>query len=686
MADRKGTGTPKQASKTARKRREAGAAGGSITGSLVVDEGGAPVAGVEVAAVSLQRPEVDYRGTTDADGRYRIGGLPPGTYKVEIVRRVVTHADRRWEPTIPSMVVEVGADAAVAMESFRLREEEHLIDGVVQGPDAEGVAGANVEVYRQESGTGTWDFMETLATDEAGVYRYQAPEPGSYRLRFLDEHGDAVDLVNVDVGSPINVPFRFSNPFRKERDVDESPPPVQSGEAPPPGGGEAPPSGGGSGRMNGWSALPSTNDFPILTEEIDLGQAARPTLPRSGTRSADQTVEQQLRDVLGWRPRAGDAKGFLAALDQAFTCEEVEGHTECRWTPRSYAVEVRADMGAITGAQASIYNRAKATLDDALPLLDGLKPLIPDYDPENVTAIRAIVRTQLTELVEELGVEGGPRVARVNQLFDFLLGPPSASDEKVRDFLVSRVASDGVQDLAQVVGGNLGALRDRFGLRRGRINTIDEEQNYTNFLIVVEYVITLETSWLLQIPFFTLPSDDDRGPEPYLGTRLVLLSRDLEVVGESVHEVEFAMNSVFLGPTERQTMRLRFPTSETGSFLRCAGYPSMFVADLLGWVERFATEEGPQLIEVGGKQGLANFRDTAELLECLVRAARTEPAGLQATMPAAYARPRVQRALDELATQLRSAADDVGGILAPEDDSDGSRLDKRQLRDRRPYE
>jgi hypothetical protein len=161
--------------------------------------------------------------------------------------------------------------------------------------------------------------------------------------------------------------------------------------------------------------------------------------------------------------------------------------------------------------------------------------------------------------------------------------------------------------------------------------------------------------------------------EPFLGTQLVLVSRDLEVVAESVHEVEFAMDSVFLGPSERQTLELRFPPGSASGRLQRrrlaspGGSPPMFVSELLTWVQRFATEEGRKLIDDGGKQGVVAFRPTIVLLEALVRDARVAPAGAQdpTRMPAAYRRPRVQRALTELASQLADTAARVEQIRAP---------------------
>jgi hypothetical protein len=423
-----------------------------------------------------------------------------------------------------------------------------------------------------------------------------------------------------------------------------------------------PPGGGGGGGGTGGGGSPATtelNDFPFLTEEVDLGGRAGPAQPGGGVGAVGQTVERALRDVLGWRPRASDPKGFQAALLQAFTSEEVAGHTEYHWNPRGYAVEIQADLGAVTGAQASLYTRAKAAVDQVLPLLDGLEPLRVDFDPENVSAIRAIVRSQLTELVKELGVEGGPRVQRIDQLFFFLLGDTIvAADPTAR------------RDPDQA-GGSLGILRDRFGLQRFRINELQEEETFSNFLILVDHVVSLAESWDAQREFFV------RGStlvEPFLGTQLVLLSRDLEVIAESVHEVEFALDSVFLGPSERQTLELRFPPDPASSAgLRSGAMvirssPPMFVSELLSWVERFATEEGRQLIDEGGKQAIAvAFRPTILLLQALVRQARVAPAGAQdpTRMPDAYRRPRVQRALAELENQLANAAARVEQIRAP---------------------
>ena len=101
---------------------------------------------------------------------------------------------------------------------------------------------------------------------------------------------------------------------------------------------------------------------------------------------------------------------------------------------------------------------------------------------------------------------------------------------------------------------------------------------------------------------------------PFFGTQLVLLSRQLSVVAESVNEVRFTLDSVFIGPAERQTLQIRFSPSDDP--------PPMFLEDLLTWIDSFAAEEGPRLIQDGGKFAVGeSFGPIATELQQLVRLA-----------------------------------------------------------------
>jgi hypothetical protein len=362
--------------------------------------------------------------------------------------------------------------------------------------------------------------------------------------------------------------------------------------------------------------------YPILTEEVRHPGPYRstPNVPADTTQYG-KVVETALRDILGWRVKNNDPKGFVAALNQSFHLADVEGHTEWRWMPHTYAID--AELGAVTGAQAALYARAKAAINQALPLLNGLKTLLPASDEQDVEAMSAIIRSSLTELVSELGEEGGPILSRVDQYFEQLLGQdPNAN----------------LKDSEQV-GGQLGRLRDAFGLVRKNVNTIAEEQDLTNFLILVDYVNSLKLTWNAQKHFF-----DRQGTDVFLGTQLVLLSRTLAVVAESVQEAYFAMDSVFLGPAERRVTKLNLGKG-----------PPIFIGELLSWVERFALEEGPRLLKEAGKEGIIQaFSPTVAKLNNLVEAA-AEVAGDDSTNPTpGFHTPRVQRAFEELSAHLNT--------------------------------
>jgi hypothetical protein len=152
--------------------------------------------------------------------------------------------------------------------------------------------------------------------------------------------------------------------------------------------------------------------------------------------------------------------------------------------------------------------------------------------------------------------------------------------------------------------GTLGDIRDVLGLRQiagpGRftsyINTVDDETNVTNFRIVVDYANSLWNGWSNSIPFFV-----NFRTTPFLGTQLVIISRQLGVVSEAVDEVRFVLDSVFIGPSERQTVAIDFRTLGPGVF---DDVPPIFLEDLLSWMQSFVTEEAPAVIQSGGKFGL----------------------------------------------------------------------------------
>lgn len=56
---------------------------GSIAGRII-DAAGAPVSGASVTVADSPQPVSDIAALTSADGRFRLGRLPPGPYKIAV--------------------------------------------------------------------------------------------------------------------------------------------------------------------------------------------------------------------------------------------------------------------------------------------------------------------------------------------------------------------------------------------------------------------------------------------------------------------------------------------------------------------------------------------------------------------------------------------------------------------------
>jgi hypothetical protein len=404
--------------------------------------------------------------------------------------------------------------------------------------------------------------------------------------------------------------------------------------------------------------------LPTSDQIFGLGRQTSVTTTESSGGSLQQVVDNAFNRVLGHAVRTGNGNAFKDSLNQAFTLQENNGNTTYIWNPRSYTTTNLELGGAITGAQASLYHRAKAALKEILPILDGLYELDPAADDQNREAVRSIVRTEIIELVNEFGVPQGPRVQRVDSLFQLLIG------------------SENTSRLSEQIGGQLKDLADSFGLRRSRINTVDEERNFGNFLIIKDYLVSLRQSWN---DFLSVQLG---GGGAFVGTQLVLLSQALSVMAESVRETYRIMDLVFLGPEERQSVFIDFTLARAGGMPGGIAFPlpdntgysiqdtlqlvpAMDLERLLSWAMRFATEEGPTLARSGGKLGIANvIAKTAEKLMILLQAASYVPVrnsafkragALRALRDLAFQTYQVQRLAQELIPpSISGQPDDVG--------------------------
>ena len=560
--------------------------------------------------------------TTDSTGVYRFSDLLPGPATLRFRELAPDNSGAVWElrPGQRSLQnLSISGGQPIMADPVAYQPETHSIEQevLIDGKPAEGIL---VDVRPK----GAHYAIQSQRTGKDGKVFFLLQSAGNYDVTVYPDPAAAggPQVNHVQVNSPAKPPaINLPNPV----------------------------GGGGGPAQNGGRADIDLQAYPVLTEEVPAGVLPASTRQGTagsigGTSALGQAADKAIREVLSWRTKSDDSKGFLAALGQAFDLKEVEGHTEWTWTPRSYTVQT--DMGAVTGAQASIYTRAKVALDQSMPLLDGLYPLVPNVEAEDLATVQSVVRTQFTALVNEFGTVGGPRVSRVDELFQLLLGhedpdlPPTRPEE--------------------IVKGSLGKVRQRFGFQRRYVTTVDDEQNFTNYLILVDYVIGLNHSWIHDKDYF-IRNGIQPGFSPFFGTQLVLLSRALDVVVQAVRDAYFAMDSVFMGDAERQVAQLDFaglivkvPNPRTGSPELHTFKPrtsGLFVAELLDWVDRAASDELPRLLQDAGKDGLESLQLVTDRLRKFVHGAIVPPQKAP-SLPPGYHTPRVKRAMQLLADGL----------------------------------
>lgn len=183
------------------------APGGAIAGTITA-EGGTAVPGATVVALRhtgpLMRVPQAQATVFDADGEYRLEGLPPGIY--DVVGGAAGHA------LVRARDVEVGA-AEVEL-SLSLPAGGRITGRVVDETTGEPVALARVEVERSlAAGPSVAPLRASALSDDAGAFEIVGVEPGrtsihAYALGYAPRSLSGVEVeAGADAG-PVEVSLR----------------------------------------------------------------------------------------------------------------------------------------------------------------------------------------------------------------------------------------------------------------------------------------------------------------------------------------------------------------------------------------------------------------------------------------------------------------------------------------------
>lgn len=213
---------------------------------------------------------------------------------------------------------------------------------------------------------------------------------------------------------------------------------------------------------------------------------------------------------------------------------------------RRGVVPTDTGVGQIRGTQATYYQQVNKIRDAAFELLNMLVCQLRDCDEEEIDFLKENIRTTVSDIVAEIGREGGALPKRVDVLFDTL-----------------REDLDALED-ALGVGAPLGDQKE--------MDIAQREENQRNFRLLNESLI---------VGAFSLQNVSNQYRVEIVqarGTLLATLLRTVEAIADSVQGIYSLMDSVRLGAVDRRV------TIVTGATT---------VEQLLSWIETSASTEWP---------------------------------------------------------------------------------------------
>ncbi|MGB0384201.1 MAG: carboxypeptidase regulatory-like domain-containing protein [Ardenticatenaceae bacterium] len=180
--------------------------GGHITGSITNADGN-PVPDIAVEVYQYHETEqvwlsIHY-GHTDGSGRYDVGGLQSGTYRVGFFDWQSRYVSEFYNdaPDLQSATdIEVTEAQTTSGIDAQLGEGGH-ITGTVRAPDGSALPSVSIEVHRLDS-NGQWVWAGWGETNFDGHYDVSGLNTGTYRIGFFDwasgylpeYYNDALDL------------------------------------------------------------------------------------------------------------------------------------------------------------------------------------------------------------------------------------------------------------------------------------------------------------------------------------------------------------------------------------------------------------------------------------------------------------------------------------------------------------
>lgn len=372
----------------------------------------------------------------------------------------------------------------------------------------------------------------------------------------------------------------------------------------------------------------------------------------SSASSLERQVDSAIAQALRKTPGRG-ATNFVKALNAAYA--RSENGQPATATSRSQVVLYNSDgngkssgLGELSTRQLAIHRQTSIIAADALKILEELHPFTPDADNDRVEALRSLIQSQITLLVEEFGRADEPRSARVESALKSLR-------EYVNEF------------------GKQAQLNDPM-----LVAILDDENQTTKFELLRSYTKSISQAW-------TNYYQPGKSSQPFsLSERVDRARVLLPIVSQANIDFSDALESVGLSESERRSRASLFSTlnvdgiketetyrkdSDSRELVRVAErtpigkwLPDITVSDLIDWLDRFSNMEAPSALE--SSYGIDFVTDQADRLFWTIAAIVAHLSttssfgqGSKSMLEQILSNERVRWSLDNLLSQLQALAD-----------------------------
>ncbi len=243
-------------------------------------------------------------------------------------------------------------------------------------------------------------------------------------------------------------------------------------------------------------------------------------------------------------------------------------------------------VGQLSTKQAILYREASLVAGDFLKILEGLETFVPEADKEEVEALRALIRSEISILVEEFGRVDEPRATRVHAYLTALKS-------------------------------NLDKLKSRGFFEPKEVTIISDETQTAGFFLLEKYAVILQDIWTS----FTL---SETAHTKSLSEQVERANVLLPIIAQGNVDFQAALISVAFTESEQRSLAAKFTmldgtllhsqenilkiiTADNTQSMTIESMPDITVRDLVDWLDRFAKTEGPIRLPIRAHLGLTAY-------------------------------------------------------------------------------